>query len=193
MELCVECDEDGDDVDVVCPVALDDTTEAGGGGGGGRQMQPDNHGINTECIDTTTRATKFIDAGVRPVGAECASTTVQEEHEILLLECALHISMARAQRGLSQVKIELAMRDARLGTVHSKRTYTFVVDFGQNMELPVFHTQQPGCTYYYSPLSIYNLGVVDHGHKDNKTGAVGHEGVGKKGANNMASLIIKNF
>ena len=198
MEVCVECDDDGDDIDVVRPAALANDTDIGGGGGHGMRPDPD---INAECIDTTTRAAEFINASVRPAGAECASTTVQEEREILLLECADHIKMARAQRLLYQLKIELAIKDARLGTIHIKRTYTFVVDFGQNMELPVFNTQQPGCTYYYSPLSVYNLGVVDHGHKDAKTGEVGahmyahvyHEGVGKKGANNVASLIVKTL
>ena len=219
MDLCVECDDDGDDIDVVRPSALNDLDLDGRGGEGG-QPNPD---INAECIDTTLRASEFIsgaekerptegraatfplrasefiDATERDPGAR-ASTTVQEEREILLLECALHIKMARAQRSLYQVKIELAISDARLGTVHCKRTYTFVVDFGQNMDMPVYNKQQPGCTYYYSPLSVYNLGVVNHGHVDKKGGVgahmyahVYHEGVGKKGANNVASLIIKTL
>ena len=33
------------------------------------------------------------------------------------------------------------------------------------MECPVFNNEQPGCTYYESPLSIYNLGVVNHVHQ----------------------------
>jgi hypothetical protein len=49
-------------------------------------------------------------------------------------------------------------------------------------------------------LSVYNLGVVNHGH-DYGGGVVSphmyahvyHEGVGKKGANNVASLIVKNL
>ena len=188
MELCVECDDDGDDIDVVRPGAVPlDASDDGGTGGG---MHPERD-INAEYINTTLSALG---------GAECASTTVAEERELLLLECALHVKMARAQRALYQTKIELAMRDAKAEIVHSKRTYTFVVDFGQNMELPVYNKQQPGCTYYYSPLSVYNLGMVNHGHKDvnGKVGAhmyahVYHEGVGKKGANNVASLIVKTL
>ena len=53
---------------------------------------------------------------------------------------------------------------------------------------------------YYSPLSIFNLGMVDHAH-DYGNGNynahlhahVYHEGVGKKGANNVASLIMKTL
>ena len=74
----------------------------------------------------------------------------------------------------------------------------FVVDYRQNMELPIFNKEQPGVTYYCSPLSIYNLGIVDHAHiYDN--GEVNehlhvhdyHEGIGKKGSNNVSSLIMK--
>ena len=74
-----------------------------------------------------------------------------------------------------------------------------VVDFSQTMELPVYKNQQPGCTYYFSPFSVYNLGVIDHAHTS-LNGEVGehmyshvyHKGV-KKGANNLASLVMKTF
>ena len=75
-----------------------------------------------------------------------------------------------------------------------------MVDYGQNMELPIFNMEQLGCTYYYSPLSVYNLGVVEHAHKYNNGTVTEHmhchvynEGVGKKGANNVSSLIIKTL
>lgn len=68
------------------------------------------------------------------------------------------------------------------------------------MELPVYNEEQPGCTYYYSPLSEYNLGVINHAHMyDNGMIAehmhchVYHEGVGKNGANNVATLIVKTL
>ncbi len=78
--------------------------------------------------------------------------------------------------------------------------YTFVVDYGQNVELPVCNKEQPSCTYYFSPLSIFYLGVVNHAHVYND-GCVSkhlhchlyHVGVGKKGANNVASLIVKTL
>ena len=79
------------------------------------------------------------------------------------------------------------MADANAGVDHETKTYTFVVDYGQNMDLPIHNTQQPGCTYYYSPFSIYNLGVVNHAHVyDNGNVSAHvyahfyHEGVGKK-------------
>jgi len=181
MNSCTEYDEDGDDIQVVRPSALDDGN------------------IEADCCDdnddedgnTTT---------IVPVNPEGAATTVTEEREVLLLECAVHIKMARVQRSLYQEKVTEAIADAKASVVHTSRRYTFVVDYGQNMELPVFNTQQPGCTYYYSPLSVYNLGMVNHAHeyedgtvKEHMYAHVYHEGVGKKGANNVASLIVKTL
>ncbi len=77
---------------------------------------------------------------------------------------------------------------------------TFVVDYGQNMELPMYNKEQPGCTYYFSPMSIYNLGVANHAHvyDDGQVSEHLHchvytEGISKKGANNVVSLIMKTL
>ena len=35
------------------------------------------------------------------------------------------------------------------------------MDYGQNMEMPWFGDTQPGDTYYYLPLTVNNLGIVD--------------------------------
>ncbi len=109
-----------------------------------------------------------------------------------------HVRMYWVQQVLFQEKVEEAIADAKEDKQFSDRRYTFVVDYGQNMELPVYNSQQPGATYYYSPVSINNLGMVDHAHdygdgevKEQMYVHVYHEGVGKKGANNVASLIVK--
>jgi hypothetical protein len=76
----------------------------------------------------------------------------------MLMQAAKHVEMARAQRAYYQAKVANAVADATAGRDHAERRYTFVVDFGQNMELPVYYNnEQPGITYYYSRLSIYNL------------------------------------
>ena len=131
-------------------------------------------------------------------GAELAATVAVEAREILLLELVDHIKMARVQRALYQEKVESAVNLAKEGVNHGSRTYTFVVDYEQNTELPIYNSEQPGCTYYFNPLSVYNLGMVNHAHEYEK-GLVSehmyahiyHEGVGKKGVNNVALLIIK--
>jgi hypothetical protein len=64
----------------------------------------------------------------------------------------------------------------------------------------MYNKEQPGCMYYFCPMSIYNLGVVDHAHvyNDGRVGEHLHchvytEGIGKKGANNVALLIMKTL
>ncbi len=75
--------------------------------------------------------------------------------------------MARAQRALYRAKVAQAVQDATAKKDHSEKVYTFIVDYGQNMELPSFNSEQPGCTYYFSPLTVFNLGVVNHAHTYN--------------------------
>ncbi len=95
----------------------------------------------------------------------------------------------------------MAVKDAVEGVLpHSEQLYTFVVNYGQNIEMPIFNKEQPGITYYFSPTGINNLGVVNHAHV-NGNGTVSkhmychvyHKGIGKKGANNVALLIVKTL
>ena len=93
-----------------------------------------------------------------------------------------------------------AVAHAQAELPHNKRSYCLVADYGQNMENSSFNWEQPGCAYYYSPVSVYNFGVVDHSHvyPDSHIGEhlhshVYHEGNGKKGVNNVASLLMKTM
>ena len=94
---------------------------------------------------------------------ESTATLIAEEREQMMLDAADHICMARVQRTLYRDKVDAARMS--VNKPHSESTYTFVVDYGQNMELPVFNKEQPGCTYYYSPMTVTNLRIVDHAHK----------------------------
>jgi hypothetical protein len=77
---------------------------------------------------------------------------------------------------------------------HSQRHYCFIADFSMNMELPFFGASQPGDTYYFSPLKINVFGIVDCSIFGGKLSAhVYNEGVGKKGGNNVASLLVNEF
>ena len=108
--------------------------------------------------------------------------------------------MARAQRLLYQRLEKTAVDDAKDAVEHTKRWYTLTCDFGQNMQCPCYNSNQPGCIYYYTPLNIYNFGVVDHSY-DYGNRMIGnhmhchvyHEGIGKKGGTNVASLIVKTL
>jgi hypothetical protein len=118
----------------------------------------------------------------------------------MIIRANEHVQMARAQRILYVNLVLKAREHSKQNIEHIQRSYTFVVDFGQNMELPSFNGEQPGSTYYYSPLSVYNLGMVDQSHKDcdgiecdHMHAHVYHEGIGKKGENNVCSLIVKTL
>jgi hypothetical protein len=154
----------------------------------------DDNDEDQDVVDELACLTRNININ-RP---ECASDKVAEEKEQMMLEAAEHIKMARAQRQLYQEKVEKARRTVE--KVHLEQTYAFVVEYGQNMELPIFNSEQPGATYYYSPMTVNNLGMVDHAHiyPDRMVGDHMHrhvytDAVGKKGANNVASLIMKTL
>ena len=72
--------------------------------------------------------------------------------------------MARAQRVVYQTLEKNARDDVRNRVPHSQRHITVSADFGQSMACPCYNCKQPGCTYYYTPLTINNFGVVDHSH-----------------------------
>jgi hypothetical protein len=117
------------------------------------------------------------------------------EREKEILKATMHVKMARAQRLLVNEKMSKAKEDATANTIHSERTYTLIVDYGQNMALPWFGKSQPGDTYYFTPLNVFNLGCVDVSHPDGEHlyCHIYKEGDGKKGGNNVASLLIKSL
>ena len=68
----------------------------------------------------------------------------------------------------------------------------FVCDYAQNLDMPHFGGEQPGNTYYYSPLTINVFGIVDYSVEE-LDAYVYTEGEGKKGGNNVVSLIQKSL
>jgi hypothetical protein len=93
-----------------------------------------------------------------------ASTKVEEANELLILDCTKHIDMARAQRFPYQSFYAAAVCNAKNGVEYQKRKTTFTVDFGQNIQVPCYNSEQPGCTYYYTPMTANNFGIVNHSH-----------------------------
>ena len=74
------------------------------------------------------------------------------------------------------------------------RTLVEIADFAQNLDMPHFGSEQPGDTYYYSPLGIYLFGIVStHREKDSLLCQYFKEGDGAKGGNNVASMLWNKF
>ena len=115
------------------------------------------------------------------------------ENENLMLKAAAHVKSAIAQRNLANNKVQQAIDDMLAEVPHQQRTYTFIADYCQNFGLPYFGSEQPGETYYFSPLNVNCFGVVDVTLNNHLHAFVYDEGTGKKGGNNVASLLMKLF
>jgi hypothetical protein len=115
---------------------------------------------------------------------------IAQEQEILSV--AKHVEMAQKQRELFNNKKDDAFLDE--DEPKEKRVFTLVADYAQNMYLPNFASSQPGATYYYSPLNEYCFGVVDASKRPSKLyGHVYLEDLGKKGGDNVASMLWKQL
>ena len=67
-----------------------------------------------------------------------------------------------------------------------------IVDFCQNVQLPSHKKDQPGKTYFFVPLNIFVLGVVDcNSEKDHLHAYMYTEAEGGKGGNTVVSIIMK--
>jgi hypothetical protein len=110
--------------------------------------------------------------------------------EALILAAGRHVEMAQQQRSLYQLKRRTAVATADKRP--SERVLCFVADYAQNMYIPNFASEQPGATYYFSPMSCYCFGVVD-ASKDQLSAWMYTEATAKKGGNNVASLLMHHL
>ena len=120
---------------------------------------------------------------------EEAAIAHMKKQEDVVLKAAEHVRAADLQRELFQKKSEeaIATRDNN----PQERVYCFVADYSQSLYLPNFAGEQPGETYYYSPLNYNAFGIVDCSKKPTELACyVDHEGEGKKGGNNVASMLF---
>lgn len=117
-----------------------------------------------------------------------SSDDIVIQQEELILKAAKHVEMARIQRKYYQDKKQEAVDTANLDP--SQRCLCFVADYAQNMGVPSFGYEQPGETYYYSPMNAYCFGVVDCSKTPEMlTSYVYTEDQAKKGGNNVVSLL----
>ena len=63
------------------------------------------------------------------------------------------------------------------------------MDYAQNLALPSYNLEQPGDTYYLTPLSVFCFGIVDQ-KLDKLTAYIYKESFAKKGGNNVSSLLM---
>ncbi len=65
---------------------------------------------------------------------------LDEEMEQMILRAATHVYCTWVQHSLYQSLVSNAISDTKRQLPHNDCTYTLVVDYGQNMELPVFNS-----------------------------------------------------
>lgn len=112
------------------------------------------------------------------------------KQEQLVVDASHHVDMARRQRDYFRDKKEEAFLDKKLGKPMEERCVTWVADYAQNVCVPNFAGEQPGDTYYYSPCNAYVFGIADCTTRPTPlTAHVALEDKGKKGGNNVASML----
>ena len=126
------------------------------------------------------------------VDDERALLVEKQENEVM--KAAHHVKMAKAQREHFRDKKEEAFLDRQQGKPMEERSLCFVADYAQNLSVPNFAGEQPGDTYYYSPANAFCFGVADCSTRPTKLNAYTYlEDVGKKGGNNVASMLMMEF
>ena len=115
-----------------------------------------------------------------------------EVEENIILQAAIHVKHARAQRALANDKIKQATytNDHENKIHHKDKVQTIIMDYCQNLNLPHLGQDQPGDAYYFSPLSIYCFGICD-AVTSHLSAFVYDESEGGKGGNNVASLLLQ--
>jgi hypothetical protein len=114
-----------------------------------------------------------------------------DEISKLMVKAALHVERAKDQRRLCNERIGEAEIDFAAQVPHEEARRCLVVDYCQNVDMPQLGANQPGKTYYLSPLRVFVFGIVNCGLPGGTLDAyIYHEGEGMKGGNNVASMIM---
>ena len=108
----------------------------------------------------------------------------------------LHVLQYQAQRNLVNCVISTAKSDIENNVPSIFRRKVITIDMGQNLGLPNFEGEQPGDTYYFSPLTVLLFGIVDNATDDGfdrMDAYIWREQDGDRGANNICSCLYKYF
>lgn len=128
-----------------------------------------------------------------------------EERENEILKASKHVILAKRMRELFNSYVTRARLDTSTNVAHALRTYMRIGDYCQKMEMPYFGAEQPGDTYYMSPVSVNCFGLVDPSgtfsvdeenvkeYRHLLKAYVYDESVAGCGGNHVASLLIKDL
>ena len=95
-------------------------------------------------------------------------------------------------RHLARTAVAQAKEDTRNKVPIEHMNVVAIVDFYQKAQLPSHKKDQPDETYFFVPLNIYVLGIVNcNSEKEHLHVYIYNEAEGEKGGNTVALLIIK--
>ena len=93
---------------------------------------------------------------------------IVDARDTLITSMCTHVNEWKAQRELVLKCKHESVLDMKCGVQWPYRRDTFVGDYCQNFGLPHFGNEQPGETYYYSPLGVYVFGIVNYADEKNE-------------------------
>ena len=127
---------------------------------------------------------------VNPIEAEI------EAVDATLVKAKAHVRNYQIQRQKAKDIISIARLDITYILPSLFRRKVLTIDMGQNLCLPNFEGDQPGDTYYMSPLTVLLFGVVNNATidgKDRMNAYIWQEFEGDRGANNIASCLLMDL
>ena len=107
-----------------------------------------------------------------------------------------HVRAYQIQRNQCRRLISLARLDITHLLPSLLRRKVLTIDMGQNLCLPNFEAEQPGDTFYLSPLTVLLFGVVNNATEDGidrMNAYIWREFEGDRGANNIASCLLMDL
>ena len=117
---------------------------------------------------------------------------INDERDKLLLEMTEHVRKHKGQRTLLQSRSKDSKEDRINNVLWPNIRYTTVADYSQGTGLPHHGNEQPGETYYYSPLTVNIFGVTDMA-TEILHAYIYDESEAAKGGNNVTSLLYKDL
>ena len=99
-----------------------------------------------------------------------------------------YIIEAKKMRELVNEKMKQAYLTRDL--LFHQHTITLIANYSQNLSLPYTGNEQPGKTYYFSPVNLFIFGLVDYALQDKKLKAyIYSKAHGQKEGRNIWSYI----
>ena len=157
--------------------------------------------VRQEASDEDRDSSESEDSSLEGGDADGNMDEADVEQEVEIMAATVerareHVSAYQVQRNNARRLINLARLDIThlLPSLCQRKVLT--IDMGQNLCLPNFEAEQPGDTFYLSPLTVLLFGVVNNATSDGKdrmNAYIWREFEGDRGANNIASCLLMDL